>query len=324
MDGDKIFSSIDALTAESKEMAGNETKHFLFHKKKTSPVVPLNQINTTNPKLAELWNSTSMIFGATANGIGIGTTFAIKKLADERIEFVTNFHVVEQFCETPQEINSDFDSNNEFKFPCEALFVLHDIAIDTAAYVASIDGAEPWKSEVLSLDYFDKQRDLAVFRISLPENHNVVPTHIAVDYDLSKLLVAQNTAEKLNPKLRPTMVDGIEMLPLTEFSLYLVAFTMPEKDETLIHKQWFRGAVEGVRSYENDKKLGIISALKHNIEVLPGSSGGPMAVSDGRVIGINTSVEINQFYARRKKLETYKSFFAMPSTFIKDFFEKIN
>ena len=51
-------------------------------------------------------------------------------------------------------------------------------------------------------------------------------------------------------------------------------------------------------------------------------------LSDGRIIGINTSVEIKEFYVRKGflwwvkyKLETFNSFFAMPSTFVKDFID---
>lgn len=54
-------------------------------------------------------------------------------------------------------------------------------------------------------------------------------------------------------------------------------------------------------------------------------------LSDGRIIGINTSVEIKEFYVRKGflwwvkyKLETFNSFFAMPSTFVKDFIDNLN
>jgi hypothetical protein len=334
LDGQKILSSVDNITTDSDAVNGSLkliNKSFLSWGKKAPTELPLNKINSTNPQLAALWNSTSMVFGAAADGVGVGTTFAIKKEADGRMVFITNFHVVEQFCNIPQNTISDLAEVDSFKYPCQALFVLHDVAINTKANSAEVDGAHPWKSEVMSLDYFDKQRDLAVFRINLPDDNDIAATAIEMNYDIKSLLIPRNTAEKLDPKLPPITTGGVDVSPMTAFQLYLVAFSMPKADLSSIKKQWFKGTTEGSSTFENNKKLGFISALKHNIEVLPGSSGGPLALSDGRVVGLNTSVEIKQFYVHsgwwfwaKDTLTTYNSFFAMPSTFIKDFFEKIN
>ena len=96
----------------------------------------------------------------------------------------------------------------------------------------------------------------------------------------------------------------------------------------MIKKRWYNGSCLGSRSFEVDRKLGFVSALKHTIEGKPGTSGGPMVLSDGRVFAINAAVEFNRFYAKRgcngKQLETYKNYFAIPSTYLKSFFSKYN
>lgn len=330
IDGQDVLSSIDTIT-ENKSIAKRSLSlKSVFKLGKRQPLeVPLNQINSANPQLATLWNNTGMIFGAVAGGVGIGTTFAIKKLDNGRMVFLTNFHVVEQFCQIPEGVNSDLVETSNLKYPCESLFVLHDVSINTQTNSADIDGTHPWKSEVPSLDYFDKQRDIAAFTVDLPEDNEINPVVFESNYDLKNLLIARKNAEKIDPKLPPITVNGIEMSPLSAFPLYLVAYSLP-KESVSIKKQWFKGSVEGIRTYENEKKLGFISALKHNIEVLPGSSGAPLALSDGRIIGINTSIELKKFYSRngwlwwkKYKLETYNSYFAMPAIFVKDFIEKI-
>lgn len=335
LDGNKILSSVDEITKN--ESTGGLKLKSIFKWGKNKPVlIPLNQTNETNPELAKLWNNTGMIFGAAADGVGIGTTFAIKKLADGKAIFLTNFHVVEQFCQVPQDLDTDLVDTNSFKYPCDALFVLHDVAINTQTNTAEADGAHPWKSEVASLSYFDKKRDLAAFAIELPTDADIAANNIETDFELTNLLIARNNAEKIDPKLPPITINGVEKSPLTAFTIYLPAYSLPvQNDKTptevlWIKKEWFKGTALGVQTFENDKKLGFIPALKHTIPVLPGSSGGPLALSDGRVIGINASVEIKQFYGhtghlwwKKEKLETFSSFFAMPATFVKDFLEKI-
>jgi hypothetical protein len=316
MDGPKILSSIDNITTNQVGTL-NLNLSFLGFGKKHHLEIPLDKVSSINPQLASLWNSTAMVFGAAATGVGIGTTFAIKKADDGRMLFMTNFHVVEQFCNIPEEINSDLVQGDDLKYPCQALFVLHDLSINTLTNSASIDGSHPWKSEVLSLDYFDKQRDLAVFRINLPDDSDINPTSIEKNYDIKTLLISEDQVEKRDSKLLSVIVNGVNMSPVTAFPIYLIAISMPNQktkkttDLIWIKKQCFQGTIKGTQTFENDKKLGFISALKHDIEVLPGSSGGPLALSDGRVVGINASVEIKQFYARagwlrwmKYKLET--------------------
>ena len=329
MNGEKILSSMDTISNDDYGFRGLSL--FRFGKKKQIKDVLTNQLNEENPELANLWNSTSMVFGAAADGVGIGTSFALKKLVDGKMLLVTNFHVIENFCTIPEGVDYDLVEANNLKYPCQALFILHDIAINIHTNTASADGAHPWKSEVVSLDYFDKQRDLAAFRINLPENSNVTAAKIETNYDLKNLLVERKQALKINPQLPPILEKELEVSPLAAFTLYLPAFSVPKDGSVIIQKQWFKGLLEGTRIYENEKKLGFVTALKHNIEVLPGSSGAPLALSDGRIIGVNTSVETKQFYARKgilwwakERLETYNSFFAMPVTFVKDFIEKIN
>ena len=330
LDSQKILSSIDEITADREQI---HLSSFTFGKK-PKVEVPLNTLNATNPQLASLWNSTSMVFGAAANGVGVGTTFAIKNLANGQMLFMTNLHVVEDFCNIPQDIVADLIETDSLKYPCQALFVLHDVAINTKTNSAAIDGASPWKSEVLSLDYFDRQHDLAAFRINLPDGHNIAPVTLETSYDLSTLMITRKNAEKIDAKFPPIFMNGIEMAPMSALSVYLAAYAVPNTalqniDSVLIKKQWLKGSVEGPRTFENIAKLGFITALKHTIEVPPGTSGGPISLSDGRIVGVNTSVEVNQFYSQaggcsKAELETYKSFFAVPTTFVKNFFDKLN
>jgi hypothetical protein len=335
LDGKKILASVDEMTTY--ETSNNLKLKSIFKWGKKKPkILPLNQTNDTNPELAKLWNNTGMIFGAAADGVGVGTTFAVKKLADGKMVFLTNFHVVEQFCQVPEGVDSDLVENNSFKYPCDALFVLHDVAINTQTNTAEADGTHPWKSEVASLTYFDKKRDLAAFAIELPADADISANNIETTFDIGNLLTPRNNAEKLDPKLPPITVNSVEMSPLTAFALYLPAYSLPKQNEKnpsevlWIKKEWFKGAALGVQTFENEKKLGFISAIKHNIEVLPGSSGAPLALSDGRIVGINASIEIKQFYGhkghlwwKKEILETYSFFFAMPATFVKDFLDKI-
>ena len=341
INGKKILSSVDNLIANSDSIKIQNSFSeieplFLGLGKKHDKNLDLGKINAANPQLATIWNSTVMIFGAAADGVGIGTGFALKKATDGRMIFITNLHVVEKFCSIPQEIASDIDSEDHQIYSCDSLFVLHDVAINTKTDNAEADGAHLFKSEILSIDYFDKVRDLVAFRVALPDDSTVRNVALESKYDLKDLLVVQQNAEKVDPKLKPTVIDGVNKLPLTALNIYLAAYAVPTTDNqgkaenTLIKKQWFKGTVQDLETFENDKKLGFITALRHSIEVLPGTSGGAIALSDGRVIGINSSVEVKQFYAKqgilfwqKAKLETYKSFFAMPATFINDFFDKL-
>ena len=258
----QILASIDEITNDKYNANLSLSLRSFFSFKKKNPLIeiPLNKINSSNTRLASAWNSTSMIFGAAADGVGIGTTFAVKKLQDGSMLFVTNFHVVENFCIIPQDITKDIDENNNQKYPCQALFVLHDIAINTKTNSAEVDGKSPWKSERNSLEYFDKQKDIAAFRIELPIDNDIEATTLENNYDLKTLLISRNNAEKINPKLPPIIMEGIEMSPITAFSLYLVAFSIPKANQVLIQKQWFKGITEGSKTFENDKKLGFISA----------------------------------------------------------------
>jgi hypothetical protein len=146
--------------------------------------------------------------------------------------------------------------------------------------------------------------------------------------------VLQNQAEKNDPQVLADVVDGVKMFPLTALNIYLVSYSMPNNqadvNQAWIKKEWHKGKILNVQSYENEKLLGLIPALQHDIEVLPGSSGAPLALSDGRVVSINTAAEIKQFYVkhgilwwRKNKLETHKSFFSMPITFINEYFSKL-
>ena len=78
MNGEKILSSMDTISNDDYGFRGLSL--FRFGKKKQIKDVLTNQLNEENPELANLWNSTSMVFGAAADGVGIGTSFALKKL----------------------------------------------------------------------------------------------------------------------------------------------------------------------------------------------------------------------------------------------------
>lgn len=333
LDGNEILKNVN-LALNNKKLGITDKSFLWFGRKKPTP---LDKINSENPALANLWKSTSMMFGAAADGVGFGTSFAIKKSDDGKMLFLTNFHVVEQFCKIPEDAIADFSNNDDTKYACQALFVLHDIAINTNTNIASIDGELPFKSEVNSLLYFDKEKDLAVFKINMPADNNIEVATIEKSYDLNGLFIMAKNAEKNDPNLLPDVVNGIKMYPVTAFTLYLAAYSIPKPEEQTnpelawIKKHWFKGKTEGIQTFENEKKLGFVNAFKHDIEVVPGTSGAAMALSDGRVIGINTCIETKQFYAKHgilwwKKdvLETYKSNFAMPSLFLNDFFDKLN
>lgn len=291
-----------------------------------------------NPGMASLWDSTLMVFGAANDGVGIGTSFALKKAVDGKMIFVTSFHVVEQFCEIPEKTDADLVSDvsgTNPKYPCQALYVLHDLAIDTQSHNVVFDGAHPWKAEVLALDYFDKSRDLAAFRVSIPGDSDLKPVVVEGDFDLKNLLIVKGDAQIYKSNAKPKIIVGKSIFPLTSFPIYMVAVSVPnlgenENTDALIKKHWYKGSVRGVLTFENDKKLGFVSALKHDMEALPGTSGAPVVLSDGRVVGVNSSAEVKNFYESTwwilgiQELATYKSYFAMPTTYVKEFLEKLN
>ncbi len=333
LDAGKILSSVDEILLEQQSTAYN-----ILWFGSDNPAVPeyLKSLTSRDSDLVPLWHSTAMVFGAAANGVGVGTTFAIKKAADGQMIFMTNFHVVEQFCRVPQDVFSDRVAAGSSTYSCQALYVLHDVAINTQTNSAVVDGSSPWKSEILSLEYFDKKLDLAAFRIKLPEQNDLVPVTMELNYDLKRQLpsVQAKKAEKIFSNTDDTSIDAIlDRLLITEATLFEVAYTMPSKDSqesVFIKKQWFKGAAQELTAYENEKKLGFVRAWKNSIEVLPGASGGPVALSDGRVIGISTGVELKQYYARpwwffgKKRLKTSKSYFAMPAPYLKDLISTVN
>ena len=254
-----------------------------------------NQLSAINPALGNLWNNTAMIFGASADGIGVGTTFAISDAVKGEALFATNFHVVEPFCE----------ADEKDQYTCQSLFVLHDVAINTETKETVIDGSHPWKSEVTSLVFVDKLHDLVVFKVALPADFVMNTTKTVTDYDAKK----PEFAAVPNSPLKT---------PINTFDVYMVSYSL---DAGMIKKSWKQGRVDSVRYFENDQKQGLFIAIKHTIQTGPGSSGSPLAFVDGRIIGMNTSAEVNQFYAKSwifwQKLETHLSYYAIPTIFLK-------
>lgn len=339
VDGHTILNNVDAFLEEHRQLSDLSSSLGEFSSKNAKPElsflgfgkktpaesaaasgVSAAELAAIHPNLAKVWNNTAMIFGASANGIGVGTTFMISKTTANSALFVTNFHVIEAFCNVPAEEVFAEATTDEFKYECQSLFVLHDVAINTQNNQVQIDGKQPWKSEVTSLQSFDKRRDLAVFEITLPADFVATLTDVDSGYDLVKPLFVKKEARLLPNLPAAKASDSVAMESL---ELYIISYSVPVVDgknsANLIKKSWHRGAMEGLRAFENEQKLGLVPAIKHSVEVTPGSSGGPLVLSDGRIIGVNASLEIKQFYVKHlfaSRLETYISYYAIPTVFL--------
>ncbi|MEK6626809.1 MAG: trypsin-like peptidase domain-containing protein, partial [Bdellovibrionota bacterium] len=245
-----------------------------------------------SPELKALWNNTIMVFGATADGIGIGTAFSIVKLDEHTALFLTAYHVVEKFCDIPNKPYSEQTTIEDNAFSCQSLYVLNDIAIDTKTNQVANDGEHAWKSEIEEILFFDKVADVAAFRIRIPDDNKLSMAKIESNYDVDK------------PKFKDV---NDKLQSLTKFDLYTFGYPstykkvdkVPVHDPGLIRKRWSRGQYLRTKTFESQSKLGFTHALKHGVYSLPGSSGGPMALPDGRVIGINFSMILNQYYRHR-------------------------
>ena len=257
----------------------------------------LEELTAISPALGNLWNNTAMIFGANADGLGVGTAFATEDLGNGEALFATNFHVVEPFCDVPLDLITDRVQPGDLKYECKSLFVLHDVAINTTTHQTTVDGSHPWKSSVTSLLFFDKKHDLAIFKVSIPAD----------------FVITANKTETDNA------ADFAAKKPVyNNFDVYMVYYSVTTG---MIQKNWQHGTIDSVRYFETDQKLGLFVAIKHTIDTGAGSSGAPLATADGRIIGVNASIEVNQFYSKSwwfwKKLETHLSFYAIPALFLK-------
>ena len=249
-------------------------------------------ISTFGPELKAVWSNTVMVFGATADGIGIGSAFAVTKQDEHSAIYLTAYHVIEKFCDIPNRPYSEQTTVDDNAFSCQSLYVLNDIAIDTKTNQVANDGEHAWKSEIEEIIFFDKVSDVAAFRIRIPDQNRVTKTKVESTYEVD----------------RPKFKDVNDKLqPLTKFDLYTIGYPsaykkadkVPVHDPGLIRKRWSRGQYIRTKTFESVSKLGFTHALKHGVYSLPGSSGGPMALPDGRVIGINFSMILNQYYRQR-------------------------
>lgn len=262
--------------------------------------------------LNALATSTVMILGASADGIGIGTGFTVRRVSDDVALIATAYHVVDRFCAIPEATVADQVSPDRQVYSCQSLFVLHDIAVNLKTNEVEPDGSEPWKTEVTSLVFFDKKLDLAAFLVQVPATSTVATSSVETAFD---------------PRDAKFKVAG-KLSKLDELDVYLIAypaaFTTAELAQfdspQLIKKRWFAGRYLKTKTFENDRKLGFISALKHTIHGMPGTSGGPMALADGRVFGLNTSILLNRYYVKSgcaTKLVEDSENYAIPSSYLR-------
>lgn len=337
LNGEGILSNVDRLLETSGDRSSTseqgvtpawEGQSRVFDLSKSAAFVLSDQdvpkqLTNINPKLGQLWNNTAMLFGANPDGIGVGTAFAFRQNDDSSAVFVTNYHVIQPFCQIPADQVTGQAKRDDLSFRCQSLYVLHDISIDTLSSQAGIDGSHPWKSEVRSILFYDQKLDLAVFEVSVPPGAPMIFTEMAVNYDLKKPVFEQKEARLLPRKNPPTSVQTV--FPIVDFEAYLIFYSVPDAKEKsegslVIKKGWKQGTIDGIRIFETEKRLGLVSGIKHSMVMQPGSSGGPLAFSDGRIFGINTDLEMNQFYGNSgcsRKLETYVSYYAVPTVYLK-------
>lgn len=336
IDGEEILNNIDELLinreVESESSFQLKTKSF-FKKinNDNTPAVPTKDfftVDTLPASLNQVWSNTVMIFGVNADGIGIGSAFAVKRNANKAI-FVTAFHVMENFCNFPVEYSTQdiTDPNLAGKnIACKGVFTLNDLAINTINNKVQLDGKNPWKSKIAEVLYFDKVNDVVVFEIAIPETSKIKEIAVALDYKVS------------SPKFIPSNLEVKDQqeVSLKKFDIFAVGYPSLYKtvdniqvhDKGLITKRWSQGHFLGTKSFEGPEQLGLIKAFKHSLYSLPGSSGGPLSLNDGRIVGVNFSKILNSYYQRiagcsqAKKLVTEEDFFAIPSLNLKNALNK--
>ncbi|MCM2277336.1 MAG: trypsin-like peptidase domain-containing protein [Oligoflexia bacterium] len=323
LDGAAILQDLDDFLAGQQETEGSWRASFasIFDRWGREEPTPL-------PEAAEpLAANTLLVFGATADGVGIGTGFTAGVPDAGSAVILTAFHVVERFCRIPADLVRD-RARDGVSYPCEALYALHDIGIDTGTSRVVADGPQPWKSPVRSLDFFDKKLDLALFRIGLPPAHGLSPTELVT--------ATEPKAPRLEPRGAQLRADAKGepeggALPLEAFELRMVAYgaaykkdgarDRDEADSRLIRRRWYAGRFLGTRAFENERKLGFLSAFKHSLEGLPGSSGAALALTDGRIVGMHASLLMNRFYASEgcaAKLVQVDENYAIPMSYLKE------
>ncbi|MBF0300987.1 MAG: trypsin-like peptidase domain-containing protein [Oligoflexia bacterium] len=257
------------------------------------------------PTMNKIWNSTVMLLGATADGLGIGTGFIVKRLAEDKGIIFTAYHVIEAFCDIPNNL-----VKAEGAFKCKMLFALNNVAIDTKTNKVTYDGQDPWKAAVKKVIFVDKLNDFAAIEFSIPNNFKTEELKIVYDYDLKDPKIEKKDI-KFVKKGRTNLIDAREIkkdfVKLRYFNIWSIGYPSIYKkadgnyvhDKHMIRKRWTDGSFEKFVSYETPDSLGFVKVFTHTQNMLPGMSGSAFCMSDGRIIGMNISLILNKSFQRR-------------------------
>ncbi|MBF0361615.1 MAG: trypsin-like peptidase domain-containing protein [Oligoflexia bacterium] len=295
------------------------------------------------PGMQKIWKSTIMLFGANADGLGIGSGFIVKRLAENKGVIFTAYHVVEDFCDIPRD-EEKVEGAGEFN--CKMLFALNDIAIDTKTNKVSYDGQNPWKAAVKKVIYFDKLNDFVAIEFNIPADFQVEKLEMLYDIDdINKPKVEKRDIEFVQVGRR-NLIAAYELsrdyVRLKYFNLWSIGYPSTYKndegeyvhDKQLIRKRWTDGSYEKSVSYETPDELGFVKVFAHTQNMLPGMSGSALCMSDGRILGLNISLILNRSFQRRfagctkrmllEKIKISVPFYNISEYIEKNFEKKIN